>query len=944
MRMTDRRVDEIAAHLIGLENKVAGLSTSARLINSSIEDGSIPEYDRDGNLVARIGKQHDGTHGAVVLNGPVPPTPSKPGAEGGPSTMTVTYDGRYADPEARAPLDLHVIEVYAASQPFAIRTDAALVGAFPDEAGGTITISRPEGTWYVGLVAKSVPGVRSELSELTEVTVEPFAVDETALNEVRNELDQTNIELGNALSRITIVEDGVTSALDSAAGAQLTAESRPRIFLSLNEPGSTQAPQGSIWWQRDPSNNILGQWQQTTYSNSGTNWEKEEIRSEVIANLDVGKLTVGDATIDNLVVEFLWAEVVRSRKITTDMLLVGAGANLLPDPRFEDADTTEGRRARSGATITADGSFDSVGYTYFVASNTITDARAQAIPARAGEQYRFTFSITDGTGTADGSPMGRVERWSTSGVRSLHTVPPANQSYQNGILSYTYEVPADTIYVSPVIYQASPRYVVHRGGAAYRMTDSSLIVDGGITARHITATDLFEGKEFIGGTFTGVTFRTGVLPPRLQMDGDGLSVLHLDPSGEGEEEVGRFGSAYGDFFSAPGVTISDGQGNFGEVHSAGDATVLGRPLVGDFENFELPNEGNAVGWLDRFPRGVIAFGYTDVEGRGILNGEQAIAELSFEAIPGRMYRVTTRPIVVRFTGTGFGAMRLRNGGSSAPTLSSPTLMLSRWRNATTDGTRYASMHVDWVGRCNIDSPNTANGELVAGLNRIMISLQDAAVDTGAGSDQALTYIMVEDLGIDTPSTAVMRYDESISTPPPPPTSPVKTYTRTWAANWMQTYAYNGSSRYAGTASSASQPTQGYTPYWPSGGIHTSKIGFNDSNIRSYLSGATVKKIEVYIRADHWHSASGGVLRIHRHGNSTSPSSYTTSSEPHIVDVSFGRGQGKWITLPKAIGDYFKSGTARGLGFDSRSSTSTTYYGNIYYGGTYTPKIRITYEK
>ena len=71
-------IGELARRIARLETGVRALSLAPRLINSSIENGSIPEYDADGNLVSVIGRQPDGTHGIVTYQGPLPPVPTTP--------------------------------------------------------------------------------------------------------------------------------------------------------------------------------------------------------------------------------------------------------------------------------------------------------------------------------------------------------------------------------------------------------------------------------------------------------------------------------------------------------------------------------------------------------------------------------------------------------------------------------------------------------------------------------------------------------------------------------------------------------------------------------------------------------------------------------------------------------------------------------------------------
>ena len=180
---------ELAGRLAGLSGEVASIRRAMavpQLPHSSLDDASVPEKDAEGNVVSRWGKQEDGTHGVVIFDGPTPPVPAGIAAEGGPVSVTVAWGGTYADDVGR--LDFHLVEVYAAREPFEYIEDAALVGAIPDPDGGPVTFSRPVGEWWIGLVTLSRAGKRSAVSAL--VTAEAASVlDQAILDELDERLD-----------------------------------------------------------------------------------------------------------------------------------------------------------------------------------------------------------------------------------------------------------------------------------------------------------------------------------------------------------------------------------------------------------------------------------------------------------------------------------------------------------------------------------------------------------------------------------------------------------------------------------------------------------------------------------------------------------------------------------------------------------------------------------
>src|SRR5690606_37078529 len=100
----------------------------------------------------------------------------------------------------------------------------------------------------------------------------------------------------------------------NAADRAINAASHNSKNLFSYSPPSGSAPKGTIWFQRHSAANkkIIGQWQQIggTEPNPdgsggtlGSTWEQQTISSEVIANLDVGKLTADSGTIGDLVAE-----------------------------------------------------------------------------------------------------------------------------------------------------------------------------------------------------------------------------------------------------------------------------------------------------------------------------------------------------------------------------------------------------------------------------------------------------------------------------------------------------------------------------------------------------------------------------------------------------------------------------------------------------------------
>lgn len=131
----------------------------------------------------------------------------------------------------------------------------------------------------------------------------------------------------DAASKAAQAQLDSTAAANAAKAAQDTANGKPLILFSSTAGPSGTAPTGSIWFLWDTSKNVAGQWLQ-----SGTLaapvWTPQQIRSEVIANLDVAKLTAGSAAIAELVAQKIAAATGNFQTANVSNLFVTSGATM----------------------------------------------------------------------------------------------------------------------------------------------------------------------------------------------------------------------------------------------------------------------------------------------------------------------------------------------------------------------------------------------------------------------------------------------------------------------------------------------------------------------------------------------------------------------------------------------------------------------------------------
>ena len=311
------------------------------------------------------------------------------------------------------------------------------------------------------------------------------------------------------------------SAHTAAGNAQTTANnaltmagSKNSVFYSTNAPSGT-ASLGDTWRRVNATGDVIGEWRWSA-SNS---WVSQQVTTEMISNLDVGKLTAGTANISDLVVEKLWAEVIRAKKITADQLLVGSGSNLIVDPFMEDETTKVARATLSnmsggyGRNSTTNlnwfGGTQTAGtiQTYYFSTINNRIETDSMIPIVEGSKYRFKFLYNSSGGGA--RPVaGIVRKDGTNGVTAsgFTTNGVATSGFGGAGTGQTMEAvwepdPSwDYAYFVPGIQWESTVTSAHiYGGASVQnMTDGSLIVNGSIDADSINTNSIVaEVAKFI---------------------------------------------------------------------------------------------------------------------------------------------------------------------------------------------------------------------------------------------------------------------------------------------------------------------------------------------------------------------------------------------------------------------------------------------------------------
>lgn len=172
-----------------------------------------------------------------------------------------------------------------------------------------------------------------------------------------------------------IVQEFTTNA--TASGAL--------IQIQMNQPGTMRIDQPSL--TKDAASLIATGGIVASHITAS-----EEMSAKIgsFLKLDVGSLTAtGTSTLDTAVITNLWTNVVRSRSITTDMLLVGKGTNLIPNGDL--ANGKEGWNNGYGI-YNGDPAAVSLGYPASIwVEGTATLSSSARFSLKGGQKYQFSM-------------------------------------------------------------------------------------------------------------------------------------------------------------------------------------------------------------------------------------------------------------------------------------------------------------------------------------------------------------------------------------------------------------------------------------------------------------------------------------------------------------------------------------------------------------------------
>ena len=379
---------------------------------------------------------------------------------------------------------------------------------------------------------------------------------------------------------------------------------------------------------------------------------------------------------------------------------------------------------------------------------------------------------------------------------------------------------------------------------------------------------------------------------------------------------------------------------------SGDVSIKGKSLLGQRnEDADVDTEG----WLDVLSAGSVLSG--DIRnfitsGQVFNVGYTPIAVVGFTMDYRRQYRLTLpyRHSVTNITGSngrcGVGmTYTFSTTSSSPPEPSTDDTKLIESLSAFTVAVGDVTNNISAIWTpANYGTPDYKVDV------KILVYSWSAGCQFVPSKGTSFDWrVAVEDLGLVVDDSARSVLTAASTTPAK------KTYTSTWTASDSWTFYQGGARDSYGRANDITR-----AGYWDSitGDMKTMCVFNNNATkgettktMATALSGATIKKAEVFVQSAHWYNPGGGTLVVRQGSGSTIPTTLadsTAKAGSSVLKKFTSRQQGFWITVPTS----WFSTTNRSVYFGPANSTSRATYAHLYNHAvdtpSYRPQVRLTY--
>lgn len=420
------------------------------------------------------------------------------------------------------------------------------------------------------------------------------------------------------------------------------------------------------------------------------------------------------------------------------------------------------------------------------------------------------------------------------------------------------------------------------------------------------------------------SLKTGVEGQRIELNSQGLQAFDAD--GDLTTNISSNPGTDRDFISWRGTDgnvlasiNSLGQGSFQDVSVVNSLTVQGTDILEE---------------LLKRPKGVVAFGSWSSNSYNISMATAGVEigymEISFVAEQDRMYKLTTFAEVEADTANSQLSWVIRyTTDGTRPNILSPGLNSELFfggtfigENITQHYAHFASFPPGPVRLLWCMSGNGAKQTILADAGPSQFIVEDA------GDISLFDNVAVQNDGS---GTGTETGDD------------ITTVTKTYTATYSRSYTGDFDLR-----SELAVNDRCYQGYYSDTYLNQRSIlGFNYSTIQADLDEATIKKVEVYLYAEHWYD-DYGYAWIGTHNWLSAPGSWDGSRAVtrRYESSSWNKATGRWVDVGTTIGNELASGESTGLVIGPAPDFDSAYYG--YFtgadGSANAPKIRITYTR
>jgi len=756
---------------------------------------------------------------------------------------------------------------------------------------------------------------------------------------------------------------GSWDPVSDTSATEALAKTIPTVIHSTTVADSTsKAANGSTWFQHLPSitSPVVAQW-----TKEDGKWVPVTVSSEVIANLDVGKLTAGSASLSTAVVDKLFANIFAAKKISASEMTV-APSTVFPDPLFQSS-------SGYAPWTVVDGGIELSG----IGKQSGVYSSNLEIAVTPGDEYILSFDKTvypdtnrvsttaiyaryygqDGVMTSFGKML--LSHNTNDGLTKSGswTVPEGVYKVQLGFFIQLSVVEGTRIRVT------NPQMIRKVGGV--------LIKDGGVTAEHITASQSLTAKmaQFLTVTadmiqanaITSSHLNAGSVEAKhmnfqgplvngegyqLVIDSTGIKFYYVSGTSGGPssgpdrklvtaltgESAGENGALYSIIDRSTGMTLASmtegGDVNGVQGNFENDIAIGGVPLA------------SPGGLLDTLPRGAVPGAAVAVPTQGTVKaaGEWGFAEISLLAELDRAYRINVEHFILKATSDRDVRFTIRmTTDGSEPTVDS-VIFRSQYDSLPYDATssNYHQMGgISSLFRPAVNSSDTTprvDGNKILYRFLFTVYKRTAGLEFVAGGAGPFV-AWIEDIGPDIAYTGSTRDNYKAITA----TAPTNTSTGEVSKS-LYTKSYSVASHknfYVTLPGPVSKGEYVWSTYTRDnlffGGFDSRNLWSfaTMSNMTSDLSGADIKSIKATFKVSDTYAYSGANVGVWIHGYS-SYGTQSPSSLGNAVKTISGAKEGSTysVEIPSKYFPMFKSGGIKGIAFGFNSHVNLPLNGRI----------------